>query len=395
MLKILHINTNDTGGAANACLRWHNGPMQIEEVKSKVLVRYKKLDIKNTSTAVIQNPSKLCRTFRLNRYELGVCKHSIKSKRELEKEQIVKPHFKNLEFFSFPYIDLDITENDLFREADIIHLHWVVYLLDFESFFKKNIKPLVLTPHDMQPFKSGLHYDKLITGINQDGYLTLRALNQEDAKKIIPECHRVLKPGGIIRIAVPDLEQIVKQYLMKLKESMEGNTQSQHDYDWIMLELFDQTVRNSSGGEMAKYLFQDHIPNEKYVMERVGQEAQDLRDLYLKSKQNSPNFTNFKASPLSFLSINNYLNKLKQPKQAEKENTALKIGNFRLDGEVHQWMYDRYSPKKLLISAAFSNYEVKSFTTSEIPNWLNFELEVKNGVIYKPHSLFVEANINI
>ncbi len=124
MLKILHINTNDTGGAANACLRLHQGLMQIEGLQSKVLVRNKKLDIKNTSTAVIQNPGKLNRIFRRIGYEIGVCKHPVKSKREFEKEQIVKLHFKHAEFFSFPDSDIDITENDLYKEADIIHLHW-------------------------------------------------------------------------------------------------------------------------------------------------------------------------------------------------------------------------------------------------------------------------------
>jgi hypothetical protein len=380
MLKILHINTNYLGGAANACLRLHKGLMQIAGVKSKVLVKNKKNNIKNTSTAVIPNPGKLSRIFRRIGYEHGVCKHPIKSKRELEKEQIVKLHFKNAEFFSFPDSDIDITENDLYREVDIIDLHWVVYLLDFESFFKKNTKPVVWPPQDMEPFKSGLHYDKLMTDINQDGYLTLRALNQEDGKKNIQ-----------VRIAGPDLEQIVRQCLMKSEESMEGKTQSQHDYDWIMLELFDQTVRNSSGGEMAKYLFQTHIPNEKYVIERLLQEAQDLRDLYLKSKQNPPTISNFKASPLRFLSINYYLNKLKQPKQAEKENNALKIGNFRLGGEIHQWMYDRFSIKRLFVEQGFKKFEIKTAFESNIPNWQSYELEAKDANVCKPDSLFLEA----
>jgi predicted SAM-dependent methyltransferase len=201
----------------------------------------------------------------------------------------------------------------------------------------------------------------------------LEHFNQVDGKKFIQECYRVLKPGGIIRIAVPDQEHIVRQYLMKLEESMEGNAQSQHDYDWIILELFDQTIRNSSGGEMAKYLFQDQIPNEKYVFERLGQEAQDLRNHYLKSKQNPPTISNFKASPLRFLSINYYLNKLKQPKQAEKENTALKIGNFRLGGEIHQWMYDRFSIKRLFVEQGFKKFEIKTAN------------------VCKPDSLFLEA----
>jgi predicted SAM-dependent methyltransferase len=223
----------------------------------------------------------------------------------------------------------------------------------------------------------------------------LEHFNQVDGKKFIEECYRVLKPEGIIRIAVPDLEQIVRQYLKKLEESLQGNTQSQHDYNWIMLELFDQTVRNSSGGEMAKYLFQDRIPNEKYVIERLGQEAQDLRDHYFNAKKNPPTISNVKASPLRFLSFNYYMNKLKKPKHDEKEMAAIKIGNFRLGGEIHQWMYDRFSLQRLLSTIGFNSFEVKSVTSSNIPNWLNYELETKNGVVFKPDSLFVEAKKNL
>ncbi len=36
---------------------------------------------------------------------------------------------------------------------------------------------------------------------------------KQDAAKFLIECFRVLKPGEIIRIAVPDLEAITKLYL--------------------------------------------------------------------------------------------------------------------------------------------------------------------------------------
>jgi predicted SAM-dependent methyltransferase len=219
----------------------------------------------------------------------------------------------------------------------------------------------------------------------------LEHFNQVDGKKFIKECYRVLKSGGIIRIAVPDLEQIVRQYLKKLEESLDGNIQSQYDYNWIMLELFDQTVRNTSGGEMAKYLIQDQIPNEKYVYERVGQEAKDLREQFFNAKKNPQANAKVKTSPFRFLSINYYLNKFKKPTQDEKEMQALKIGKFRLGGEIHQWMYDRFSLQRLLTDVGFTDFEVKSVAQSNINHWHSYELEEKNGVVFKPDSLFVEA----
>ncbi len=80
---------------------------------------------------------------------------------------------------------------------------------------------------------------------------------KEKAGGFLKECYRVLKPNGIIRVVVPDLENIVNEYSKLLKENIEHSGElSAANYDWIMLELYDQTVRNYSGGQMAEYLQQ-------------------------------------------------------------------------------------------------------------------------------------------
>src|SRR5687767_3201991 len=38
----------------------------------------------------------------------------------------------------------------------------------------------------------------------------------------IKECYRVLKPNGILRIVVPDLEEIVREYFKSLSGALEG-----------------------------------------------------------------------------------------------------------------------------------------------------------------------------
>jgi predicted SAM-dependent methyltransferase len=42
---------------------------------------------------------------------------------------------------------------------------------------------------------------------------TLEHLRREDGERLIAECHRVLKPGGVLRIVVPDLKTCVEDYL--------------------------------------------------------------------------------------------------------------------------------------------------------------------------------------
>src|SRR5450631_925025 len=45
----------------------------------------------------------------------------------------------------------------------------------------------------------------------------LEHFRREDARRLIEECRRVLKPGGIIRIATPGLERICELYLEVLR----------------------------------------------------------------------------------------------------------------------------------------------------------------------------------
>lgn len=87
----------------------------------------------------------------------------------------------------------------------------------------------------------------------------LEHFSKSDAPAFLKECYRVLKPDAIIRIAIPDLEQIARLYLKYLELGI-ANPDDENiraNYDWLLIEMYDQTVRNHSGGEMGKYLFQD------------------------------------------------------------------------------------------------------------------------------------------
>ena len=65
-------------------------------------------------------------------------------------------------------------------------------------------------------------------------------------------------------------------YLEKLEGALAGDKQVAGDYDWIMLEMFDQAVRERSGGEMVRYLSQKQLPNESFIFERIGNEGRKL-----------------------------------------------------------------------------------------------------------------------
>ena len=231
----------------------------------------------------------------------------------------------------------------------------------------------------------------------------LEHFSKMDAFKFSKECFRVLNVNGIIRIAVPDLEIIVKQYLHNLNLATAGDPVADSNYEWIKLELFDQMVRNETGGEMYKYLVQETIPNEDYVYQRIGNEARKIRRDYFEMKKNNTtqklniNNTqkafNFKKSLRRFIErtlMSIFLNN--KSKSFDKNQKEIKIGKFRTGGETHQWMYDRYSLEKLLNIIGFKDIQIKTPFESDIHGWNSYGLDVDNeGLVYKPDSLFIEA----
>ncbi|MBB05373.1 MAG: methyltransferase type 11 [Pseudooceanicola sp.] len=225
----------------------------------------------------------------------------------------------------------------------------------------------------------------------------LEHFSKIDGLNFLKECFRVLKPSGIIRIAVPDLESIAKEYLKNLELASMGDVNGKNNYEWIKLELLDQMVRNESGGAMKEYLFQPTIPNENYVYERIGMEGKIIRQAFLNSPTSRKK--KLKASSKRNSLIKHLLKKLKNKFFHKSKNKvltvaqkkALRIGQFRLNGEIHQWMYDRYSLTELLKEVGFSEIIHSNAFESEIDNWGKYQLDVIDGEVRKPDSLFLEA----
>lgn len=216
-------------------------------------------------------------------------------------------------------------------------------------------------------------------------------IRREDVAAFLREIYRVLKPGGIIRIGVPDLEKICRTYLEKLEAALEGDKQAAHDYDWIMLEMLDQMVRERSGGEMLNYLRRQPLPNEQFVFERIGNEGRKLVETIRRGDAAEP------FSPASLYrrcrtfarALRDRLLVLLAGRDAAR---ALAIGRFRLRGEVHQWMYDRLSLARELTAAGFHQPKLQSASESSVPDWGRFHLDIQpDGTLNKPDLLFMEA----
>ena len=223
----------------------------------------------------------------------------------------------------------------------------------------------------------------------------LEHFSKQDGEKFIEECFRVIKPGGIIRIAIPDLERIARKYLYLLEEGIKntGNSTNSANYDWIMLEMYDQTVRNISGGEMKKYLFQEEMINEQFVFEQIGQEGINLRHSFLSSNNYKTQTKPELPQKISVGFRERISGKLKSYllKRWNIDLATYEIGKFRLGGEIHQWMYDRYSLSDLLKIKGGEKILVREAFTSYVTDWKQYELDEKNNTVRKPDSLFMEA----
>ncbi len=218
-----------------------------------------------------------------------------------------------------------------------------------------------------------------------------------EAVKFIEECYRVLKPDGIIRIAIPDLEQIVANYtrLLNMGKNDMNNIAIREDYDWILTEMYDQVARDESGGEMLKYLSKERLNNEEFIFSRIGHEGRMLRKNLTENNLSDVTVKKSIGEKLSrklkdITYPDNYKKlflKLLFPKEFE----LIKLARFKKSGEIHQWMYDIYSLGNLLRDVGFNNVRQMQYNESSIPDWTSFGLDEVDNAVRKPDSLFVEA----
>lgn len=222
----------------------------------------------------------------------------------------------------------------------------------------------------------------------------LEHLGADEAAALLKQMHRVLAPGGIVRIVVPDLEAIAREYLRTLGALRGGSRAAEAEYDWIMLELLDQVARERSGGDMAKHLASAEISSRGYILSRIGSEArrawnagqQPLRArLWERIRHRGPgwlfNQVRIRAAGVLIGLVG-----------GPAARSAYLTGIFRQSGEVHRWMYDAFSLGRLLARAGFVDARVCAATESGIAGFAAYHLDVdEGGRVRKPDSLFMEA----
>jgi predicted SAM-dependent methyltransferase len=256
---------------------------------------------------------------------------------------------------------------------------------------------------DMYPYGPGVRVHDLTKKIPYDNGTfdvvyhshVLEHFPKKQAVAFLEECHRLLKLGGLIRVAVPDLECIARVYIEALGKASSGVPGWADNYDWIVMEMLDQAIREESCGALIEYFNRNPIPNRDFVVKRWGTYVEPLIEKL--RGHAGPGEQSLPQSRTAWRYILRHprevlRNKLVRKLLAPADLEALRVGRFRRGGEVHMWMYDHYSLGKLLEGVGFVHPRQLGPAESGIPGWAGFHLDAEpDGQIFKADSLYMEA----
>jgi predicted SAM-dependent methyltransferase len=222
----------------------------------------------------------------------------------------------------------------------------------------------------------------------------LEHLCREDARRFLQECHRILKPGGILRIAVPDLEDAAREYLKNIARCDAGDHSAISDLEWSHIELYDQIAREDRNGEFGKYLHREDIPNKGYVIQRMGGLAAKAFQIIEEGRKlpSSHQGTNLPKRLKRLFAWDFYRNRFLRILLGTKDWKNLQVGRARNAGEIHKWMYDRITLGDLLKKVGFKDTFIRTGSESVWDLWASENLDMNEGAgAVHANSLYMEA----
>jgi len=219
-----------------------------------------------------------------------------------------------------------------------------------------------------------------------NAYHVFEHLYLSEGKAFAREIFRVLKPGGIFRISVPDLERIAREYLEYLEKSIEDpNEQNLKRYRWTVFEMIDQATREYSGGLMF-----DAIRNGDLDRDFIKERYSDVFDPFFERHADQEAKTRLPVAPKSLkkrlmtLTPDKIFRKFKMKiddvifKTKKDEVQKATNGDPRKTKEAVRWMHDRLSLRLLTEQEGFTQFSVKDFDQSGITDWKKYDLDQSN-----------------
>jgi SAM-dependent methyltransferase len=209
--------------------------------------------------------------------------------------------------------------------SDVINIDWSVYLRLRRNPVFRALAPAFLRGERLQKFRAlpaNIRVYNLAKGIpfpdaSIDAVVHSHVLEHLDRAAVpafLQEIRRVLKPGGVHRIAVPDFEKRCRSYLEHISACADSVEAARHD-DYVA-GILEQSVRKEAFGSARQSFFRRRL--EHWI-----------------------------------------------------------LGDARRRGETHQWMYDRVNLAMLLEQAGFRDVTVQPFNQSRISDWEQYGLDLE------------------
>ncbi|MFN9645812.1 MAG: class I SAM-dependent methyltransferase [Cyanobacteriota bacterium] len=220
---------------------------------------------------------------------------------------------------------------------------------------------------------------------------------RDNVHTVLNECARVLKPGGILRLVMPDFEEMCAAYLMYRQKG------DHEKADFLVIEIIDQSVRRYPGGELGKYYHKlagdkkssgdmiDFLGFRNGHLLHSDSFSHDISTLEITQK----NVTIKKRIRQSLLATRSLLEDFLfqvgirlLPRPFVRQNVS-----FASLGELHHWLWDFHQLKHELIAAGFQDVVRMNPSESNIPNFPYHPLDIyPDGRPRKgAESMYVEA----
>lgn len=193
----------------------------------------------------------------------------------------------------------------------------------------------------------------------------LEHLSPAQASAFVREVGRVLRPGGVTRIVVPDLEEAARYYLAALERRLaDHSSAAQRAYELAVINLLDQKVRDRSGGLMIEAMHAE--ADSGLLRELFGDVATRL------VSRDPPG-----SGPLPSVVVRALRMGSRELAYAllRGGKRLLAHGDPRKLGENDRWGWDRVSLKTLLEAQGLVDYAVTGFAQSMIPGWERYDLD--------------------